>query len=894
MKTKKILLSTLALSAVFVGCTNEDIEVASNQVAAVQDLSIRPEVGDIDWNFGSTDARIALKPGSAFNWGFQENDQVGAAIIDQALYTSASGYAAIVGNSNSSAVWDQLYDIVNYISTNYPYTYASGSWTTPAKLVEGNYLFYAPFDESRQTRNAILTTLPTTQDCSTVSSAVEAFLATKAVKAVGYQKVVAGDTELKAKAVMEDIYSYPKFTIVNNFKGYVFDEKGDGTANDKKRGTLLTEGTKMTVDSIQIFSLTQGHTYPAVAAIDHKKVVTALGLDADGKYVWNTNRRENTTTNSILADSHADNKTVAEVNPSATVETELTNSAKVAERITLVLGKELAVGESYSFTAVMPAEAYGWNGMAAKVFVTIGDKHYLIQQIDPVAYTVDNDGVRTDAKTSAVQNPKNYSWIFADAVHENKDGVTLLPKQTYPASEINTDSGKKDFAGTLLTINLTGKHVVNNKTVAEAAFQLDKEATTGYYGYMTNADILDMVDSYARYVDLVEDPALETVVRANWPSKNFAIHSDNTIEINSALIDALYSRNYNAATATVQGSLALTTAVKISGDVAATVGATGADGYTEVVFTSNTGKTYTIKLKMTDVADAITAVTEGAYYYNAVANTTTVAINASSKGYIHIINDGVLNLTNVDKAAAVINNGTLNLNENVVNTSLTIYNNGNLTIAQGKVVAAVVNNATGKTITNSGNLRSTGNINNGTITMVAGSVATIGSGTGVIDNSALATVSANAGQTVFATVTGLTAQNAKISDTTVTTAMGLNQLRVSGTVKGLNVINKPYTSAANITSLVFAYGTTITTETGGTCTMPMQVATSAEITWKGASTGDVVTVEGVSIYFGDAAKLNIAEINLKGAYTLKTAADKPIVTGVLGTWNGKTTAELYK
>ncbi|MEG1866742.1 MAG: hypothetical protein RRZ65_09395 [Tannerellaceae bacterium] len=887
MKTKKILLSAFAFSAIFAGCSNEDLITVDNRPAA-QDLSMRPEVGQVNFDFGAAKTRIAIKDGSTFNWDFQDGDQVGACIIDQANYTTKKEYAD--WTIDGSHPWlgksidnpEPFYSLVNYVSSNYPYTYSvkDKKWTTCAKLVEGNYMFYAPFNEKMLTREPVVTKLSVIQDCSTPSKAVEDLLASKTPVAVGYQALKAEGQELVAQATMLDIYSYPEFTIKNNFNGYVF---------DAQTSTGGAKEYEMIIDSIQIFSVKENHVYPAEAAINHEKLVTNLKPGANGGLCeWQKLAREKAATADILAVSpNADFKKATDFQSAKGVGSILGNIIKRTEKVTLKIGKTLAPKGEYRFNAVLPAEAYEKDNMKANVFVTIAGKQYVIAQTQNSDTKVFS--IASGKATAITANLNQFSWTFDDTKHANKDGVTLLRKQRYPASEIESslDGPKKEFAGTLLTINLTG-----GKT--EGAFLLDQAEKN--YGIKTNEELVGIVNSYARYVDVVEDAALSNTPQTDWGNLKFAIASDNTIEINSALIDRLYDINYNEAAGIVQGSLEINaTTVKISGDVKASIGTKEGEVY-PVTFTSTTGKnkTYTIKLKMGDIT--ATQIDKAGYYYLATGQTIdTATIAEQIAGYVHIFNNGTLSLDESAKnASSIINNGTLTLTGGVLNSALTIYNNNSATITTSGIITATISNAKGANLTvdAGSNLRSANNVNNGTITMQnASSVATIGLGSGIINNDELGKVAANEGQTVFATVSKLTEQNAKINSTEITAAMGLNLLKVTGTqttalVTGLSLINAPYTTAGVKIKTLELSNATITTTTGGALTMP--IIMSGMNTWAGADTGATTNVTGAQFTFNDAATLALKLIDLAGTKTQVTAGEKSITAPAsLATWNGK-------
>ena len=146
MKTKH-LLTALALPAIFAACTADDI-VTENANQA-QRVALNE---NFKMNFGGVESRLSAgEPGAAISYGFETGDMVGSAIIDQ-----------YVPGANKTL--DQKYQVVEWASTNQPWTFDGSEWTINHTMVEGKYLFYYPYNENNNSRGPVQYSLPVMQD----------------------------------------------------------------------------------------------------------------------------------------------------------------------------------------------------------------------------------------------------------------------------------------------------------------------------------------------------------------------------------------------------------------------------------------------------------------------------------------------------------------------------------------------------------------------------------------------------------------------------------------------------------------------------------------------------------------------------------------------------------
>lgn len=198
---------TMVLPLAFAACTSEEFESYDSNVSLAQ----RTEIGQVDLTFGFGDAQ------TRWDAGLNEEvaDVLGAALIDAPKDKP-------IDDPDNKGKWYSHYDVKSYISTNYPYTFNGERWTSPAKLVEGSYLFYAPYAENHQVRTAIKYAAPVVQnlevkdgqvvEMSAVADMAENF---KSPFYFGYKFFDATDDNRNLEVGLRHIFAYPKFTLKN-------------------------------------------------------------------------------------------------------------------------------------------------------------------------------------------------------------------------------------------------------------------------------------------------------------------------------------------------------------------------------------------------------------------------------------------------------------------------------------------------------------------------------------------------------------------------------------------------------------------------------------------------------------------------------------------------------
>ena len=715
MKTKKIF-SLLAMTAVLAGCSQDEL-ISVNEKTSI-DLGNRPVVGNVSFSTG-VGTRMAIKDGSSLALSWEEGDKIGAAIIDQIVSTSVQGKGSYTGSSWSYLEYikgekksgvtaeeagltaQDFYETVEFISTNYPYTRAEGLFTTPANLVEGNYMFYAPYDASHLMRNRIDAVLPALQDCSdavmkdtkykgapaTVSSTVlDQFYAgtmegfEKAPVAVGYQFLAApkDGSVINPDVEMNHLYAFPMITIVNDFNGYFYGETNATDGLDKTTAT-------MTIDSIQIYSEASAELWYK-APIKSETVVEKLAARGD----WAGARF----TTGANTDDILDASAKVESYPYFAVASELSqpklsdaNSALAYKQkhVTCVIGKELKNGEKYHFHSILPAADYA-KSLKARIFVTIGDKRYVIAKA-------------TNSKNGDHYESADWSdFVFQDKVNGDQN-CQLVRGEHFPKVEYNeAGNATKAFAGEMMTLKLADGTAFELKEVVTPPITADN-------GIKDNADLINYLNDYVqRGVAIKEVAALKGVERAEWKTYsngvtpaagNIAFADDNTCVIDAQLITNL--KQQTIVTGSESDMFTLTaTSLPIAGDVKYTV---SGDEYTFSTLDGNL--TYTIN--MTGVTfgttgDALVAgvnnigtssqsaaltvqdmkVAEGvtnavAYLAGATGNVTTVTLkDATGISAIYVNEYTELKVEGVCDALIIADGGTITLGNNA---SLTNENN---------------------------------------------------------------------------------------------------------------------------------------------------------------------------------------------------------------------------
>ena len=624
---KKVLFYSLAIAAAITSCTQEAIEAPVNNV---QDLSVRPTLGEVVLT-EDADLMSRFATGSGAQAKFEENDKLGAAIMDKPLYTDLADYEAKVKAE------EDLYKIVDYYSSNSAFTYDGSAWylNEDQPLVEGNYLFYAPYNAAMQLRTPFVVAVPEKQDASAEKAALDEYYASGAVVKVGYQFLAADNGKAqKPKVSMQDVMAYPKFTFKNNFNGYISKLDKDG----KQTSTVDAYTGKLVVDSIKFVNAT-GKALTIGGALDNEKVAEVLTKE------WSVSPMENYTAQLI-----GDAETVDADDVITTLK---------------VGGKELAKGAATSLYAVMPAYQFKANELEVKVYVTIDGKPYVLQNVQ-VTYTKSSE-----TGHSVAISKRNGNLSYTSSV----ETVTLIKGQRYPQEELNFEDGKlstKSSAGNILTLDVKGGIAKSNNVkkvgdtqvtdvviAQEIAVEVEKEE-----------QVTDLIDNNTEFIAFFKDQLNGSALSENTTDKiegtKFAFGKNHTVAINSELIDALFTYNN-------KGTITINSALPIADDVTVEL-----DGTYAVKFTSANENTYVITL--------------GTNYSTADGILKSV-IKSNEFASVYVTKDGAWAPANGTIVGNINNYGTVTVAADVTLEAESFANNSKATIeVSGNIVNAVTNN----------------------------------------------------------------------------------------------------------------------------------------------------------------------------------------------------------
>ena len=416
MKAKH-LLTGLVLPTVFAACTSE--EIVSQQDVVKSDLSNRPVVGKVELNLGGMESRGTVGDPYFNSIAFVEGeDGFGARIIDTYSPISLAGDKVLDHAVRNYTIVDE------YASSNYKYVNNGGkSWVTDALMVEGNYMFYYPYNEANLARTPNKVVLPKAQvvkpnEEDGYRNPIKDLYEGENPAIVGYTFLKATDQEATVSPALHHVFAYPQITLTND---YTYNHDND-TETDEI-------GKEMTVTKIVLTH----DNFIENGTINHKKLVAELrdfSVDAIEDYGWEA--IEKGSWNNNTKDGAYDALT-SEIATWTKKDGEVTSI-----EITFDGGLTLSPEESYSFNFVAPAA--NLKGMTMKVCFA-DDKMF-------------------DTKL-----------VFAQ-------DITFATSKRYPTEEYNFPTngtpGVKESAGDLATIKFSTLGTLE-KTVEDAEWINDIE-----------------------------------------------------------------------------------------------------------------------------------------------------------------------------------------------------------------------------------------------------------------------------------------------------------------------------------------------------------------------------------------------------------------------------------
>lgn len=550
-KLFKLLVASVAMAA----CTSDE-ELVVSTGDNVQ-LANRPSLGVVEFTTGEQTRAVVDK-----GWGhlgYVKSDAIGAALVDE-LNTSVGNvnpnpdvcnkdwsYADYVkdvkqkiGNGGKSSPYKDQWKAFNEISgndpavfykvnsaainTNYGYTYNGESWTSEASLVEGHYMFYFPYNKNNANRLPVVAEVPQDQDCTKDTSAVwDLYQGTTpvAVDLKFLRKPVAGQ-KISATATPQPIFALPKFTIVNNFNGYVFNmvrnTLGTGVDQDESARTGITKVQKtITIDRIELVYTGAGTKLWYKAPINPSKLKDMVTAG------WETNKfKTPNCTSDIMGDGtyNIENRATgwAYQTPYANVANDIKNGN--TQMLVLNINRTLNYGDSYSFNAVMPAEDYS-DALKARIYVTIDGRHYIMMK------TYDNSFDKIDYSNNAyhrVECKRNVELFAFDTYP-----VQLVRGERYPITEYivdGTTATAKTSAGKTLTINLNGLSAFESGNFTSESTESVFTTKEEFINHMKNA---------------IRGTALNEVEGQTSLAEHEVAFKDRNFTIDADLVEAIYN-----------------------------------------------------------------------------------------------------------------------------------------------------------------------------------------------------------------------------------------------------------------------------------------------------------------------------------------------------------------
>ena len=534
MKTNKVLLPGMLASMMFAACANEEMIPQQNAGEPVQDLGSRPYVGVVDLNFGSQSATRADMGANFNDIEWTSVDKIGARIIDT---RNTSGLKDCHAAHN--------YTVSEYAWSNYRYDFNGGKWTSDALMVEGNYMFYAPYEPTALYRTPLQVKFPTVQKVSGLTaiedyeeggvggntSAIENFYANKEG-----QTVVVGHTFLDSKEndgtkvtpQMSHLYAYPLITLVNEYKVpvMVVDEKtGNLVQKLDDKSNPVYEGKPITIDQITIESTNIYANYKVnqtslakALSVDVEKVdLNGDGDTADKNECAGIDYgfdKENFVTEGVKTGWYLKNAYTAkllDVVDTKPEEGEVDPDGKIV--IELDESLTIPAGFGVKLNVVMPAANYMVDNFKVNVrIVTVEDGKTVYKKFDKNSFQLTGDGVKVDE--------------FAYAISKQ------IPSEEYNFKANGTTEAKKSW-GTLATFPLDGNLIDYTAQIIDPAGLKNNEQ---FYGWMES--IKD--NSTSKYEKVFETiGGVETEVNNPDAARkgDFRLASDHTLVFNTELVE---------------------------------------------------------------------------------------------------------------------------------------------------------------------------------------------------------------------------------------------------------------------------------------------------------------------------------------------------------------------
>lgn len=606
----KILLTGLVAPMVFAACTQEEAFVPQQEAGKI-DLSNRPTLGKVTLGFDSQ-TRATLNEEGLFNsllW--EDGDAVGARIVDTPNLPAVPSF---------NRFFD--YTVCDYASTNYKFEKGAGSvWQSEALMIEGNYMFYAPYDETALYRDPLKMVFPIEQTINPESEQMEKANAnTDAIKnffkdnttttVVGYKFLSSKNPEKVVSPTMTHIYAYPQITLKNNYS--IDEDSNPSTPAVAKPITI----EKVVLSSKTGKKIKKNYKINQSALVNVLKEAYAKTEDVkeNGKVVEYGNGKEDagawTNATKMLQDGRTSTITTS------------SNDDVTDVTVTFNPALTIAAEGDFKFHVVLPAEEY--TDLQATVYLA-GSKSFV-------------------TGSTAVQ--------FSPAAN-----LTYAPGKRYAKEEYNFEDGKYEIkdgtAGELATFTLEG-------TIGDYVAPVYIQNAAGFEEFLvalnnntkTVTEGIDFVlQPKGDYAEMTIDASI-VALRNKYLSAGKIIFTSNMNVEGDITLDS----NYEFQGKLNQKSGNLTLKSKVDGD-ATFNGTVTLDGAT-------LGGTASFKAATITSADI-----KGAITFNGNATVKTLSTSSSAT-----VNSGVVTIDEKSNAAMsiTINGGEVVLNKANYDKNITV------------------------------------------------------------------------------------------------------------------------------------------------------------------------------------------------------------------------------
>ena len=212
----KYLFYSLALASAFTACTQD--EMFDAPALNSNDVTGRPVAGVVTFVNDEVDSRYNSEAAK-----FESGDQMGLYLMDE-----FTGIGEELNANNTHWTWQScwwnMYNMVDYINTNYGYVYnaETGEWVNRAsQLIEGNYIAMFPQNTRATNRQDLWHPIKSNVDLVDHSSTPRYYVNRENQFFLGYEQIMrdqkagAETGELTANISMKPILTYAKMYFEN-------------------------------------------------------------------------------------------------------------------------------------------------------------------------------------------------------------------------------------------------------------------------------------------------------------------------------------------------------------------------------------------------------------------------------------------------------------------------------------------------------------------------------------------------------------------------------------------------------------------------------------------------------------------------------------------------------